>query len=92
MTSINRRVKVVIPGHYSSTRLPSKPLIDLCGEPMVIRVASRVSKALPFADLWIATDDIRIKDVVMASGHQVMMTSTHHENGTNWIAESAEKL
>lgn len=92
MTSINKSIKVVIPARYCSTRLPGKPLIDLCGEPMIIRVANRVSKALPFADLWIATDDLRIKDVVMASGYQVMLTSANHENGTDRIAELAEKL
>jgi len=92
MTSTNSRIKVVIPARYSSTRLPGKPLIDLCGEPMIIRVANRVSKALPFADLWIATDDLRIKDVVMARGYQVMLTSVNHENGTDRIAELAGKL
>jgi len=92
MTSFNRSIKVVIPARYSSTRLPGKPLIDLCGEPMIIRVANRVSKALPLADLWIATDDLRIKDVVMASGYQVMLTSADHENGTDRIAELAKKL
>jgi len=92
MTSVNRGIKVVIPARYGSTRLPGKPLIDLCGEPMIVRVANRVSKALPLADLWVATDDLRIKDVVKASGYQAMLTSTHHESGTDRIAEIAEKL
>jgi len=92
MTLINRSIKVVIPARYSSSRLPGKPLIDLCGEPMIIRVIKRVSKALPFADLWVATDDLRIQEVVLASGYQVMLTSTNHDSGTDRIAELAENL
>lgn len=83
---------MVIPAHYNSSRLPGKPLIDLGGEPMIIKVASRVAKALPFADLWVATDDLRIKDVVLAYGYQVMITSTSHESGTDRIAEVSENL
>jgi len=90
--SINRHIKVVIPARYGSTRLPGKPLIDLCGEPMVVRVANRVSQALPFADLWVATDDPRIKDVVMANGYQALLTCADHESGTDRIAELVEKL
>jgi len=92
MKSFNRKIKVVIPARFGSSRLPGKPLIDLCGQPMVIRVASRVSEALPLADLWIATDDKRIEDVAKGWGYQVMLTDDDHESGTDRIAEVTKKL
>ena len=56
MTSFNsaRPVHVVIPARYGSTRLPGKPLVDLNGEPMIVRVHARVSRALPGADIVVA--------------------------------------
>ena len=47
--------KIVVPARYASTRLPAKPLLDLGGKPMVVRVAERA--ALSGADeIWVATD------------------------------------
>jgi len=92
MKSLNSKIKVVIPARFGSSRLPGKPLIDLCGKPMVIRVANRVSEALPLADLWIATDDKRIEDVAIGYGYQVMLTNVDHKSGTDRIAEVAKKL
>jgi 3-deoxy-manno-octulosonate cytidylyltransferase (CMP-KDO synthetase) len=92
MKSINSKIKVVIPARFGSSRLPGKPLIDLCGKPMVIRVANRVSEALPLADLWIATDDKRIEDVAIGYGYQVMLTGDDHESGMDRIAEVAKNL
>jgi 3-deoxy-manno-octulosonate cytidylyltransferase (CMP-KDO synthetase) len=92
MKSLNSKIKVVIPARFGSSRLPGKPLIDLCGMPMVIRVANRVSEALPLADLWIATDDKRVEDVAIGYGYQVMLTNVAHESGTDRIAEVAKNL
>ena len=92
MKSLNSKIKVVIPARFDSSRLPGKPLIDLCGMPMVIRVANRVSEALPLADLWIATDDKRIEDVAIGYGYQVMLTNVAHKSGTDRIAEVTKKL
>lgn len=85
-------IKVVIPARYASTRLPGKPLQDLLGKPMVIRVVERVQSALPQADVWVATDDQRIYDVVSSAGMQVAMTCVDHESGTDRTAEMAEAL
>lgn len=92
MKSLNSKIKVVIPARFGSSRLPGKPLIDLCGMPMVIRVANRVSEALPLADLWIAADDKRIEDVAIECGYQVMLTNVDHKSGTDRIAEVTKKL
>lgn len=88
----NNHLKVVIPARYASSRLPGKPLVDLCGQPMIIRVANQVRKAIPHADIWVATDDKRIENVVAESGHQVMLTGLDHESGTDRIAELVDKL
>lgn len=83
--------RVVIPARYASTRLPGKPLADIAGKPMVVRVAEAALAANPLG-VWIATDDQRVADVVVAHGHQAVMTSAAHVSGTDRIAEVAQRL
>ena len=92
MTLHSKKLKVVIPARYNSSRLPGKPLIDLCGKPMIIHVADRVRCALPSIDIWIATDDGRIKRTVEYFGYGSLITSTRHESGSDRIAEIAKQL
>jgi len=91
MTSFNdgRTVHVVIPARYGSTRLPGKPLVDLEGEPMIVRVHARVRRALPEADIVVAIDDARIAEVLDARGIRFAMTDTGHASGTDRAAEVA---
>ncbi|WP_322026910.1 3-deoxy-manno-octulosonate cytidylyltransferase [Burkholderia sp. BCC1977] len=91
MTSFNntRTVRVVIPARYGSTRLPGKPLVDLDGEPMIVRVHARVRRALPGTDIVVAIDDARIADVLDARGIRFAMTDTGHASGTDRAAEVA---
>ena len=58
---------VIIPARYASTRLPGKPLADIAGKPMVVRVAER-AVAAGAARVVVATDDERIKTAVEAHG------------------------
>jgi 3-deoxy-manno-octulosonate cytidylyltransferase (CMP-KDO synthetase) len=83
--------KVVIPARYASSRLPGKPLLDIAGKPMVIRVAEQAAKSQADA-LVIATDFEKIMRV--AAEHQVpaVMTRIDHASGTDRIAEVAEKM
>jgi 3-deoxy-manno-octulosonate cytidylyltransferase (CMP-KDO synthetase) len=82
--------KIVIPARYASVRLPGKPLLDIAGKPMVVRV---VEKALTTgAEVVVATDDVRISDAVRAHGHQAVMTREDHVSGTDRIAEVAQKM
>ena len=83
--------RVVIPARYASTRLPGKPLADIAGKPMVVRVAEAARKAAPDG-IWVATDDERIVDAVAAHGYQALMTSAAHASGTDRIAEVAQRL
>jgi 3-deoxy-manno-octulosonate cytidylyltransferase (CMP-KDO synthetase) len=92
VTLHSKKIKVVIPARYNSSRLPGKPLIDLCGKPMIIHVSDRVRSALPSIDIWIATDDDRIKRTVEDFGYSALITSTRHESGLDRIADIAKQL
>jgi len=83
--------RVVIPARYASTRLPGKPLADIAGKPMVVRVAEAALKANPLG-VWIATDDRRVADALAGHGYQAVMTSATHASGTDRIAEVASVL
>jgi len=82
---------VVIPARYASTRLPGKPLADIGGKPMIVRVAER-AQASGAESVIIATDDKAIAAVAKAHGLDTVMTRTDHVSGTDRIAEVANKL
>jgi 3-deoxy-manno-octulosonate cytidylyltransferase (CMP-KDO synthetase) len=77
---------VVIPARYASTRFPGKPLIDLGGKPMVVRVAERAAQS-GATDVVIATDDERIAEACRAHGFRVQMTRSDHATGTDRLSE-----
>ncbi|WP_419033459.1 cytidylyltransferase domain-containing protein, partial [Dysgonomonas gadei] len=56
----------IIPARYASTRFPGKPLADMAGTPMIQRVYEQVKKAID--EVWVATDDSRIFEVVESLG------------------------
>lgn len=80
--------KVVIPARYASTRLPGKPLADIGGKPMVVRVVEQALKS-GADEVWVATDHERVFDAVRSHGFNVCMTSPDHASGTDRIAEVA---
>jgi len=82
---------VVIPARYASTRFPGKPLADLGGKPMVVRVCERAA-ASGAVSVAVATDDERIRQAVEAHGHRALMTRADHPSGTDRIAEAAAAL
>ena len=82
---------VVIPARYASSRFPGKPLADIGGTPMVVRVAERAAKS-GAARVIVATDDARIAAAVEDHGFHAMMTRRDHATGTDRIAEVAAKL
>lgn len=82
---------VVIPARYASTRFPGKPLIDLAGKPMVVRVCERAAQS-GAAGVHVATDDERIASVVREHGHNAVMTRPDHPSGTDRLAEAAAAL
>ena len=83
--------RVVIPARYASSRLPGKPLADIGGKPMVLRVLERALEA-GAESVVVATDDARVQDAVEAAGHRALMTSPAHQSGTERLVEVAERL
>ena len=84
------RFVAVIPARFASTRFPGKPLADIGGKSMIQRVYEQVSKALE--DVYVATDDQRIFDAVVAFGGKVIMTSDQHRSGTDRCYEAFTKI
>lgn len=83
---------IVIPARYQSTRLPGKPLINLCGIPMIVRTYNQCIKFAPAKKVCVATDDQQIKDVCELNGIRVVMTSVNCMTGTDRVAEVAEQI
>ncbi len=79
----------VIPSRYASTRLPGKPLVDICGKPMVQHVYERVRQVSLFDEVLVATDDERIVRAVTAFGGNACMTSPDCPSGSDRLIEVA---
>lgn len=82
---------VIIPARLASTRLPNKPLADLGGKPMVVRVAER-ARASGAARIIVATDHEDIAAACAAHGVHAVLTRADHPSGTDRIAEVAQVL
>lgn len=81
---------LVIPARFESTRFPGKPLTDILGKSMIQRVYEQCIKAFPKKDIYVATEDERIKKHCEEYGIQCLMTSNNCLTGTDRIAEVAE--
>jgi 3-deoxy-D-manno-octulosonate cytidylyltransferase len=82
-------VLVVIPARMASTRLPGKPLADIGGAPMIVRVWQRARLAALPARVVVATDDERIAAAVRAAGGEAVMTRADHVSGSDRVWEVA---
>ena len=82
----------LIPARYDSTRLPGKPLMDICGKPLIQRVYKQVEAAGIFSRVMVATDSDAIFRCVSDFGGEAVMTSPEHRCGSERIAEAAEKI
>lgn len=80
----------IIPARYASTRFPGKPLAMLGSKPVIQRVYEQVKAC--FDELYVATDDDRIKDAVLSFGGKVVMTSENCNNGTERCLDAYERL
>ena len=87
--STSRRLfTVLIPARLASTRLPNKPLADIAGLPMVVRVAQRASKARPSAWSWRQTTNSSCK-ACQQHGVQALLTDKDHASGSDRLARPA---
>lgn len=86
------RSVVLIPARFGSSRYPGKPLVNLLGKPMILWVAELSAKAVGAENVYIATEDQRISDVVQSAGFQAVMTSDDALTGTDRLAQAAEQI
>ncbi len=76
----------VIPARYGATRLPGKPLLDICGKPLIRHVFERASQSR-LAEVLVATDDRRILDYCRDNAMPCVLTAPTHATGTDRVAE-----
>jgi len=81
----------IIPARYASSRFPGKPLALIHSKPMIQHVYERCKDA-DLDDLFVATDDERIKEIVENFGGKIVMTNPDHASGTDRCAEAAKML
>lgn len=78
----------IIPARYASSRFPGKPLTMIGNKPMIQRVYEQSLKSL--TTVYVATDDKRIFDTIIAFGGKAVMTSVKHQSGTDRCAEAID--
>lgn len=86
------KVVGIIPARYASTRLPGKPLKDILGYPMIWWVYKRVRSVKQLDEIYVATDDDRIKNICDKYEIPVIMTSPDHPNGAMRLQEVSESV
>lgn len=86
------KVAVVIPARYKSSRFPGKPLAKIKGKEMIIRVAEIAEAAVGIQNVYIATENEEIVDVVKGYGYKVVLTSDSCLTGTDRVAEAALEI
>jgi len=86
------RILAIIPARYASTRFPGKPLVPICGKPMIQHVYERALKCSLLEKVVVATDDPRIMEAVQSFAGECVLTRTDHQSGTDRLAEAASIL
>ena len=92
MTSTHQRVIGVIPARYGSTRFKGKIVAKIAGKPMIQRVYEQAKQSKLLDELFVAVDDPRVQTCVESFGGNAVMTGSHHQSGTDRIAEVVEKI
>lgn len=82
---------IIIPARMASTRLPGKPLADIAGKPMIVRVAEQAIKA-NIGDVVVATDTLEVKASVEDFGYKAILTRADHESGSDRVYEALLKI
>ncbi len=83
---------IVIPARYKSSRFPGKPLAKIIGKEMILHVAEAAEKAINKNDIFILTDDERIRKIVQENNYNCLITSKNARTGTDRIAEVINDL
>ncbi len=82
----------MIAARLESTRLPRKALADIEGLPMVVHTCKRAQLSKMLDKVFLATDNLQIKEISESHGIDVIMTATHHTNSSERLAEACEKI
>ncbi len=82
----------VIPARYRSSRFPGKPLVPICGKPMIYWVYEQAKKVRELDEIYVATDDDRIREACNKYHMNVIMTADSHATGSDRVAEVASKV
>ncbi|HZT54933.1 MAG TPA: 3-deoxy-manno-octulosonate cytidylyltransferase [Burkholderiaceae bacterium] len=82
---------VLVPARLASTRLPNKPLADIAGLPMIVRVARNAARSAA-QRVVVAADDARIVDACAAHGVDALLTRDDHATGSDRLAEACALL
>lgn len=82
---------VLIPARLASTRLPDKPLADIAGKPMVVRVAERARQSAA-SRVVVATDSTAVQEACARHGVEAVMTRADHPSGSDRLAQACELL
>lgn len=82
---------VLIPSRLASTRLPDKPLADICGESMIVHCWRRAMEA-DLGPVVVACGDQRIKDAIEQVGGRAVMTAVDHPSGSDRIFEALQRV
>lgn len=91
MRSADAGYTVLIPARLASSRLPDKPLADIGGLPMVVRVAQRAQQSQAKRCV-VAADDVRIIQACELHGVEAVLTRSDHASGSDRLAEACERL
>ena len=84
-------IACVVPARLKSSRFPNKPLVDIMGTPMIIRVLSKIKEADVFSSLYCATDSDEIAELVKSHGFKAIMTK-ECKTGSDRIAQCLPQI
>lgn len=82
---------IIIPSHLGAKRLPNKPLLEISGKPMIVHVWERAIKS-EVKDVFVATANKEIVDVIKSCGGDAVLTGTEHTTGSDRIYEAIKNL
>ena len=83
--------RIIIPARFASTRLPGKPLRDICGKPMIAHVIEQAKKS-DAEEVIVATDSLEIAEAIAKIDVRVCITREDHQSGTERLSEVIEQL
>src|SRR5205809_1070707 len=88
---MNPQVIILIPARMASTRLPGKPLADIAGKPMIVRVFEQAQKAKA-GEVYVACAEEEIANSITKAGGRAILTNPDHPSGTDRIFEALSKV